>query len=77
MVWGPPPHPDGYGVGAPMLAANALTTVRCHPDGDELLYLVSGRVHVILETDDDQRVVEVTGGPALVIPRGVWHQVLL
>jgi len=48
-----------------------------HSDGDELLYLVSGRVHVILEEADGQRVVEVTGGPALVAPWGVWHQILL
>jgi len=44
---GPPPHPDGYGVGAD--ADHQCPSQRGDPDGDELLYLVSGGVHVVLE----------------------------
>jgi len=51
-----------------MLTANAPLNGEVHADGDELLYMVSGRVHVILELADGQRVVEVTGGQALVVP---------
>jgi quercetin dioxygenase-like cupin family protein len=52
-----------------------------HPDGDELLYLISGRVEVILEDGGDvetvgeQRVEALQPGDAIVVPRGVWHRV--
>jgi mannose-6-phosphate isomerase-like protein (cupin superfamily) len=47
-----------------------------HPDGDELLYVVSGRVQVVMELDDTDCVVDVRPGEALVVPRGVWHNIL-
>jgi quercetin dioxygenase-like cupin family protein len=52
-----------------------------HPDGDELLYLISGRVDVILEDGGDVETVGVEHvealqpGDAIVVPRGVWHRV--
>ena len=52
-----------------------------HPDGDELLYLVSGRIDVILEDGGDvetvgvQRVEALQAGDAILVPRGVWHRV--
>jgi quercetin dioxygenase-like cupin family protein len=52
-----------------------------HPDGDELLYLISGRIDVILEDGGDvenigvQRVEALQPGDAIVVPRGVWHRV--
>ena len=52
-----------------------------HPDGDELLYLVSGRVDVILEDGGDEttvgvpRVETLQPGEAVLVPRGVWHRV--
>src|SRR5262245_7150167 len=47
-----------------------------HPDGDEVLFLISGRLDVVLEEDDTQGVVEMTPGQALIVPKGVWHRVL-
>ncbi len=48
-----------------------------HPDGDELLILVSGHVVVVLEEDEGERRVDLRPGQALVVPRGVWHRVEL
>jgi mannose-6-phosphate isomerase-like protein (cupin superfamily) len=48
-----------------------------HPDGDEILYLISGGVDVILEEADSDRTVSVKPGQAVVVPQGVWHRVEL
>ena len=48
-----------------------------HPGGDELLYLVSGAIDVILDEPEGERVVELRGGSAYVVPRGVWHRLVL
>lgn len=46
-----------------------------HPDADELLFLLSGRVRLHLELPDGNRAVEVAAGQAVVVPRGTWHQI--
>jgi mannose-6-phosphate isomerase-like protein (cupin superfamily) len=48
-----------------------------HPDGDELLFLVSGAVSVRLELPDGDRTVDLGAGDALVVPQGVWHKITL
>lgn len=48
-----------------------------HPDGDELLCVVSGAIAVVLEHDGAQEVAEVIAERAFVVPRGVWHRVLV
>ena len=45
-----------------------------HPDGDEVLYLISGRVNVVF-LDSDEKDIEVRPGDGLVVPKGVWHRV--
>ena len=47
-----------------------------HPDGDELLFLISGHVSVLLEEQGAERAVELRPGQAIVVPRGVWHRVI-
>lgn len=80
---GPPKRVDGYSVGAPSMTANAPHRGEMHPDGDELLFLVSGRIDVVLETDGQQDAVgqeqtlELLPGNAIVVPKGVWHRVLI
>lgn len=44
-----------------------------HPDGDELLILLSGRLQVT--TDDQTEPAEVLPGQACIVPRGAWHKV--
>lgn len=48
-----------------------------HPEGDELIYLLSGRG--ILTTDDGTQVqtVELAAGQAVRMPAGVWHHMTL
>ena len=73
-----PPHRiDGFTVGAPMLTADAPHAGEVHPDGDELLFLVSGAVTVTLELPEGNQAVDMTAGDALVVPQGVWHLVHL
>jgi mannose-6-phosphate isomerase-like protein (cupin superfamily) len=78
---GPPKRIDGYTVGViPELDGPPLHRGEMHPDGDELLYLVSGAIEVILDDGDEHEIGEQTsvvlrGGDALVVPRGVWHQI--
>ena len=47
-----------------------------HPDGDELLYVIDGRMRVQLELSGGDQVVEVDAGHAIVVPRGTWHLIL-
>jgi mannose-6-phosphate isomerase-like protein (cupin superfamily) len=68
---------DGFTFGAPVMAESAPHNGEMHPDADELLYLVAGRVRVWFEYDDGDRTVEVQPGQAIVVPRGVWHKVLV
>jgi quercetin dioxygenase-like cupin family protein len=43
-----------------------------HPDGDEVLYIISGRVRVTGDTSDP---VELGPGDACIVARGEWHTV--
>ena len=74
---GPPKRIDGYSIGAPELTGDAPHDGEMHPDGDELLFLVSGAVTVKLELADGDRTVELGAGDAIVVPKGVWHKVTL
>ncbi len=76
-VPGPPRRVDGLVIGAPHMTRNAPHNGEMHPDGDELLYLISGRVDVIIEENRRERSVELGPGQAFVVPRGVWHRVSL
>ena len=80
---GPPQRIDGYSVGViPNLDGPSPHRGEVHPDGDEFLYLVSGAVEVVLDDGDEHAVgaetrVVLRAGDAFVVPRGVWHQVLV
>jgi mannose-6-phosphate isomerase-like protein (cupin superfamily) len=74
-VGGPPQRIDGVTIGAPELTGDSPHDGEVHPDGDELLYLVSGAVTVRLELPGGDRTVELGPGDALVVPQGVWHRV--
>jgi len=74
---GPPPRLDGFVIGAPFMTRNAPHGGEMHPDGDEVLFLISGRVDVLLEEDDTENIVSVGPGQAVVVPKGVWHRVFI
>ncbi len=79
VVWesGPPPRLDGLAVSAPLMERAPPHAGERHPDGDELLVLLSGRIEVVLEDEAPPRRVELRPGQALVVPRGVWHRAIL
>ena len=48
-----------------------------HIDGDELLYLISGSVHVSLDHEDrEAEVINLGPADAFVVPQGIWHRVI-
>jgi len=44
-----------------------------HPDGDEVLYVISGIIEVTLELENDQTV-NLSAGEGIIIPKGIWHK---
>lgn len=44
-----------------------------HPEGDEIVYILSGSVDFLLEENGAVKKIEVRGKGLIVIPRGVWH----
>ena len=71
----PPIRIDGYTIGAPLCTQNAPHDGEMHPDGDELLFVVRGRVTVVIQDAPGDRTVRLGAGEALVVPRGTWHRV--
>jgi mannose-6-phosphate isomerase-like protein (cupin superfamily) len=71
----PPQRIDGFMIGAPQIEGDPPHDGEMHPDGDELLYLISGAVTVTLELSDGNADVDLGAGDAIVVPQGVWHQI--
>ncbi len=65
---------DGYTFGVASMTENSPHDGEMHPDGDEVLYLIDGKVRVMLETDPIQEL-ELNPGDGIIVPRGVWHRV--
>ena len=71
----PPQRIDGLTIGAPQIVGDPPHGGEMHPDGDELLFLVSGAVTVTLELPGGKTEVDLGAGDAIVVPQGVWHQI--
>ena len=70
-----PPIPvDGVTFGIATMTENSPHGGEMHPDGDEILYLISGRVRVVF-LDSTAEDIDVGPGNGLVVPKGVWHRV--
>lgn len=70
-----PPIPvDGMTIGIAEMSENSPHGGEMHPDGDEVLYLVSGHARVVFE-DDSLQDIDMRPGDGLVIPKGTWHRV--
>lgn len=65
---------DGHTFGVATMSENSPHDGEMHPDGDEVLYLISGKVRVTLETDPVQEL-DVLPGDGLIVPKGIWHRV--
>lgn len=69
---GPPPRVVGYTIGVAEMAAAPPHGGEMHPDGDELLILISGNLRLLL---DGRTPVDIAPGDAFVVPKGEWHRV--
>ena len=70
----PPLAVDGMTFGVASMNENSPHGGERHPDGDEILYLISGHVRVVF-LDHDEADIDVRPGDGLVVPKGVWHRV--
>jgi quercetin dioxygenase-like cupin family protein len=70
---GPPERVDGMTVGIVSMTKNAPHGGEVHPDGDEILYVISGQVRVSCDSMDEDLI--LSPGQACIVPRGEWHQV--
>lgn len=70
----PPVAANGLTIGIATMSENSPHGGEMHPDGDEVLYLISGRVNVVFEEEGFSDV-EMTPGEGLIVPQGVWHRV--
>jgi mannose-6-phosphate isomerase-like protein (cupin superfamily) len=48
-----------------------------HPDGDELVYVLSGRVEFVLDNDRQRHTTTLRAGQAAIVPAGAWHRALI
>jgi len=48
-----------------------------HPEADEVLFLVSGAIDIALQEGDAERTVALEAGHAAIVPRGVWHRLVM
>lgn len=71
---GPPQRIDGITLGIITMTENAPHNGEVHPDGDELLYIISGRVSVRAESAPDQPL-QLQAGDACIVYKNEWHKV--
>lgn len=65
---------DGVTIGIATMTENSPHAGEMHPDGDEVLYLISGRVRVTVESDPVETL-DLQPGDGLLVPKGLWHRV--
>lgn len=45
-----------------------------HPEGDEVLVVLDGRLRVVIDRDGVSETSELGTGEALIVPRACWHR---
>jgi mannose-6-phosphate isomerase-like protein (cupin superfamily) len=73
---GPPTLCDGLMVGIADMARDPPHGGELHPDGDELIYIISGKVSVVGESAPDESC-ELGPGDACIVSKDEWHRVRL
>lgn len=71
---GPPERIDGMTIGIVTMSHDAPHRGEVHPDGDEILYVISGRLRVTGESEPNAPI-EMGPGQACIVRRGEWHRV--
>jgi mannose-6-phosphate isomerase-like protein (cupin superfamily) len=73
---GPPERIDGATIGFVSVTRDAPHNGEVHPDGDEILYVISGRLRIIGESDPNAAL-DLGPGDACIVRKGEWHRVLM
>ena len=71
---GPPERIDGMTIGIVTMSHDAPHRGEVHPDGDEILYVISGRLRVTGESEPNDPI-EMGPDDACIVRRGEWHRV--
>jgi quercetin dioxygenase-like cupin family protein len=71
---GPPERIDGMTVGLVSVTDDGPHNGEVHPDGDEILYVLSGRLRVIGESDPGAAL-DLGPGDACIVRQGEWHRI--
>ncbi len=73
-VPGPPERIDGMTLGLVTIkAGQSPHNGEMHPDGDEVLYVISGSL--IVTYDSGSEPAQVNAGEACIVSKGEWHMV--
>lgn len=71
---GPPERIDGMTLGVVTInAGQSPHQGEMHPDGDEILYVISGTL--LISYDSGEQPLGVGAGQACIVRRGEWHMV--
>jgi mannose-6-phosphate isomerase-like protein (cupin superfamily) len=73
---GPPERIDGVTIGFVSVTRDVPHNGEVHPDGDEILYVISGRLRVTGESDPHDAL-DMGPGDACIVRKGEWHRVLM
>ncbi|MEM9135239.1 MAG: cupin domain-containing protein [Actinomycetota bacterium] len=63
---------DGRLVG--LVRMSQSTSWEMHPGGDEMLFLLSGAIDVIVDDGHGEDLIPLTAGRMCIVPRHVWHR---
>lgn len=74
-ISGPPQRLPGMTVGIIDMIEDAPHNGELHPDGDELLYVISGALEVTSDSTPDT--LTLRAGDACIVSKGEWHKVHL
>lgn len=69
---GPPERIDGMTMGIVTMDADAPHGGEVHPDGDEIIYVISGKLSVVGDSAPSSPLV-LEAGAACIIKKGEWH----
>lgn len=71
---GPPQRIEGFTLGVVTISpGESPHNGEMHPDGDEILYVVSGTLRLTHDSGDEP--VDLVAGEACIVHRGEWHLV--
>ena len=69
---GPPERVEGMTVGLVTMSGQSPHGGEMHPDGDEIILVVAGRLRLSYDSGDEP--LELGPGNACIVRKGEWHQ---